>query len=166
MLFPAQQAAAGAAQRRRGGGGGVKEKVQAQQRRKAAEMIAAKDGAATPTSDSSSARTANPAPATHSGAGPAASQGGAGSGGRGGWVHVSDQRNPPDWGRIAYPEDIFGSVEVDGEGKFVGENGGYQEGGAYRICTRDGILGLSTFLRGKVVEALEGLEKSAEGKGR
>ena len=138
----------------------------AQQRRKAAEAIAAKDAASTPTTpSSSSANSSNPAPPTHTGAGPAASQGGAGSGGRGGWVHVSDQRNPPDWGRIAYPEDIFGSVEVDGEGRFVGENGGYQEGGAYRLFTRDGVLGLSPFLRGKVVEVLEGLEKSAKEQG-
>lgn len=27
------------------------------------------------------------------------------------------------------PEDIFGSLEVDGEGKFVGENGNYQPSG-------------------------------------
>jgi hypothetical protein len=62
-----------------------------------------------------------------------------GGGNRGGWVHVSDDRNPPDWGRIAYPEDIFGSVEVDGEGKFVGEHGGYQDSGTYRMVTRDGM---------------------------
>ncbi|MCJ1365634.1 hypothetical protein MMC16_004759 [Acarospora aff. strigata] len=63
------------------------------------------------------------------GAGGASSQGGAGSGGRGGWVHVSDQRNPPDYGRTAWPEDIFGSVEVDGNGNFVGKNGEYQPSG-------------------------------------
>ncbi|TVY81971.1 hypothetical protein LSUE1_G002349, partial [Lachnellula suecica] len=39
------------------------------------------------------------------GAGGASSQGGAGGGGRGGWVHVSDARAPPDYGRIAWPED-------------------------------------------------------------
>ncbi|TVY41130.1 hypothetical protein LOCC1_G005813, partial [Lachnellula occidentalis] len=53
------------------------------------------------------------------GAGGASSQGGAGGGGRGGWVHVSDLRAPPDYGRIAWPEDIFGSLEVDGRGEFV-----------------------------------------------
>jgi hypothetical protein len=25
-----------------------------------------------------------------------------GSGGRGGWIHVSDLRNPPEYGRIAW----------------------------------------------------------------
>lgn len=73
------------------------------------------------------------------GAGGASAQGGMGGGGVGGWVHVSDQRNPPDYGRIAWPEDIFGSVEVDGQGQFVGENGSYQESGTYRICTREGM---------------------------
>ncbi|KAI4134930.1 MAG: hypothetical protein LQ347_001113 [Umbilicaria vellea] len=72
------------------------------------------------------------------GAGGASSQGGAGGGGRGGWVHVSDQRNPPDYGRIAWPEDIFGSLEVDSEGHFVDGNGNYQNSGSYRILTREG----------------------------
>lgn len=29
------------------------------------------------------------------------------------------------------PEDIFGSVEVDGNGNFVGKNGNYQSSGQY-----------------------------------
>lgn len=37
-----------------------------------------------------------------SGAGGASAQGGAGGGGKGGWVHLSDARNPPDFGRIAW----------------------------------------------------------------
>jgi len=55
------------------------------------------------------------------GAGGASSQGGAGGGGRGGHVHLSDGRAPPDYGRIAWPEDIFGSLEVDGKGKWLGK---------------------------------------------
>jgi hypothetical protein len=73
------------------------------------------------------------------GAGGASAQGGAGGAGRGGWVHVSDSRNPPDYGRIAWPEDIFGSVQVDGNGDFVGEGGSYQESGTYRILTTEGM---------------------------
>ncbi|KAL1310575.1 hypothetical protein AAFC00_000854 [Neodothiora populina] len=95
------------------------------------------------------------------GAGGASSQGGAGGAGRGGYIHVSDQRNPPDYGRTAWPEDIFGSLEVDSIGNFVGENGGYQESGTYRIVTREGILGLSSYLRTKLIERLKQLE--AEG---
>ena len=77
---------------------------------------------------------------------------------------MSDQRRPPDWGRIADPEDIFGSLEVDGEGKFVGETGNWQSSGTYRLITPDGILGLSGYLRGKVVEKLKELEKEMDGR--
>ena len=77
------------------------------------------------------------------GAGGASSQGGAGGGGRGGWVHVSDLRAPPDYGRIAWPEDIFGSLEVDGNGEFIkgedGSVGNYMESGTYRVITREGM---------------------------
>ncbi|KAL4811374.1 hypothetical protein BDV18DRAFT_8457 [Aspergillus unguis] len=84
----------------------------------------------------------------------ASGQGGAGSAGRGGWIHISDERRPPEYGRIAWPEDIFGSLEVDGEGQFVGGTGNYQASGTYRIVTRDGILGLSPFLREKLIQKL------------
>ncbi|PMD23630.1 hypothetical protein NA56DRAFT_643716 [Hyaloscypha hepaticicola] len=97
------------------------------------------------------------------GAGGASSQGGAGGGGRGGYLHVSDLRAPPDYGRIAWPEDIFGSLEVDGRGEFVvgegGVKGNWQASGTYRVITREGILGLSDFLRGKLVERLREEEK-------
>ncbi|KAH0538950.1 hypothetical protein FGG08_004465 [Glutinoglossum americanum] len=95
------------------------------------------------------------------GAGGASAQGGAGGGGVGGWVHVSDARNPPDYGRIAWPEDIFGSVEVDGKGNLVDNNGRYQPSGTYRIITREGILGLTPFLLEKLVERLRREEASA-----
>ncbi|OAX76861.1 hypothetical protein ACJ72_08846, partial [Emergomyces africanus] len=49
------------------------------------------------------------------------------------------------------PEDIFGSLEVDGSGNI--ENN-YQPSGTYRIITRHGILGLSPFLREKLKERL------------
>jgi len=87
-------------------------------------------------------------------------QGGAGSR-RGGWIHVSDARRPPEFGRIAWPEDIFGSLEADSNGDFVGRNGNYQSSGTYRIVTRDGILGLSPFLREKLVDELRKQERLA-----
>ncbi|KAL8768175.1 MAG: hypothetical protein Q9203_006358 [Teloschistes exilis] len=89
------------------------------------------------------------------GAGGASSQGGMGSAGRGGHIHVYDYRHPPDFGRIPDPEDIFGSLELDGEGNFVDGHGNYQSSGTYRICTRDGILGLSPFLRQRLIERLQ-----------
>ncbi|KAJ6083887.1 hypothetical protein N7486_010687 [Penicillium sp. IBT 16267x] len=90
--------------------------------------------------------------------GGASGQGGVGSAGRGGWIHISDSRRPPDYGRIAWPEDIFGSLEVDSEGHFVGGDGNYQPSGTYRIVTRDGILGMSPFLRAKLVQRLKELD--------
>lgn len=84
-----------------------------------------------------------------------------GGAGRGGYIHVSDQRQPPDFGRVAWPEDIFGSLEVDGEGRFTDGDGRYQEAGTYRVCTNQGVLGLSPFLRGKLVERLELLDEQA-----
>ena len=87
--------------------------------------------------------------------GGASDQGGMGGGGRGGNIHVSDRRNTPDYGRIAWPEDIFGSLELDGQGDFVDGTGRYQPSGTYRMITRDGVLGLSDYLRGKLVERLK-----------
>ncbi|TEA21943.1 hypothetical protein C8034_v003271 [Colletotrichum sidae] len=86
-----------------------------------------------------------------SGAGGASGQGGAGGGGHGGYVHLSDSRNPPDFGRIAWPEDILGSVEVDQNGDIIGK---LEPSGTYRIITIDGILGLSPFLTNKLIERL------------
>ncbi|KAI4225454.1 MAG: hypothetical protein LQ349_007062 [Xanthoria aureola] len=88
------------------------------------------------------------------GAGGASSQGGTGGGGRGGHIHVYDYRHPPDYGRIPDPEDIFGSLEVDAGGGFVEGHGRYQRSVTYRLCTRDGILGLSPFLKERLVERL------------
>ena len=70
------------------------------------------------------------------GAGGASAQGGAGGGGVGGYVHLSDLRNPPDFGRIAWPEDILGSIEVDGGGNIVGK---FEPSGTYRILTKEGM---------------------------
>jgi hypothetical protein len=72
---------------------------------------------------------------------------------------VGDLRNPPDYGRTNYPEDILGSLEIDGQGKFVDGHGRYQKSGTYRIITMQGMLGLSDYLREKVRERLEVEEK-------
>ncbi|KAH5947233.1 hypothetical protein HBI87_115390 [Parastagonospora nodorum] len=89
------------------------------------------------------------------------SEGSSGAG-HGGWIHVSDTRNPPDYGRIAWPEDIIGSVEVDADGGFTDGNGRWQDSGTYRVITREGILGLTGYMRGKVVEELERIEKEMQ----
>lgn len=74
---------------------------------------------------------------------------------------MSDQRNPPDFGRVAWPEDIFGSLELDGGGNFVDGNGRYQAAGTYRILTHEGMFGLSPYLREKLVERLKELDAQA-----
>ena len=103
--------------------------------------------------------------ASGDGAGGASAQGGMGGAGRGGYIHVSDQRNPPDFGRVAWPEDILGSLELDGEGKFVDGTGRYQQSGTYRIMTNEGMLGLSEYLSGKLVERLGELDAQARKNG-
>ncbi|KAL2129363.1 hypothetical protein VTI74DRAFT_7900 [Chaetomium olivicolor] len=95
---------------------------------------------------------------TGTGAGGASAEGGAGGAGVGGWVHLSDARNPPDYGRIAWPEDILGSVEVNGRGEILGN---FQASGTYRIVTNEGILGLSPFLQEKLIARLQEEEKKA-----
>jgi hypothetical protein len=87
--------------------------------------------------------------------GGSSSQGGAGGGNRGGFVRVSDERHMPDYGRIAEPEDIFGSLEVDGQGNFVDVHGNYQESGTYRMVTNEGVFRLGTYLREKLVDRLK-----------
>lgn len=74
--------------------------------------------------------------AAGSGAGGASAQGGAGGAGRGGFVHLSDRRNPPDFGRIAWPEDILASVEVDDQGNVAGK---CTPSGTYRVLTNEGM---------------------------
>lgn len=97
---------------------------------------------------------------TNTGSAGASDQGGHGSGGQGGWIHVSDNRRPPDFGRIADPEDIFGSLEVEADGSFTDGTGRYQTSGTYRIATRDGVLQLPDFLRQRLVDRLK-LEEAA-----
>ncbi|KAI0394073.1 hypothetical protein F5Y17DRAFT_429340 [Xylariaceae sp. FL0594] len=92
------------------------------------------------------------------GASGASGQGGAGGADVGGHVHLSDLRNPPDFGRIAFPEDILGSIEVDKDGQIVGQ---FEPSGTYRIITNEGILGLTHFLRDKLVQKLAEEEQKA-----
>lgn len=74
-----------------------------------------------------------------------------------GFIHLSDLRAPPDYGRIAYPEDIFGSLEVTAEGEVIADS--FTPSGSYRVLTRDGMLGLTEFLRGCVVRRLGEMER-------
>ena len=66
-----------------------------------AQAFASPGGAIFGAGGASSSRTAR-RKQNETGAGGASAQGGAGGAGIGGWVHLSDQRNPPDFGRIAW----------------------------------------------------------------
>lgn len=75
----------------------------------------------------------------------------------GGWHHLIDRRTSYYGGmRIPEPQDILGSVEVDGEGK-VGK--GFMACESYRMVTNDGVVGLTEYLEGKLVERLREMEK-------
>ncbi|CAO3663996.1 unnamed protein product [Umbelopsis vinacea] len=57
-----------------------------------------------------------------------------------GWLHIADERNPPPWGRIPLPEDIFGSVLLS---KGVIQPQTYQRMPSHRFVTSNGLFKLS-----------------------
>ncbi|KAI8390996.1 uncharacterized protein BYT42DRAFT_178118 [Radiomyces spectabilis] len=66
-----------------------------------------------------------------------------------GWLHIGDERNPPPWGRIPFPEDIIGTVLVkDGEI----QPGTYQAMPTHRIVSPNGVFQLSEPLARCVIE--------------
>ncbi|KAI9478151.1 MAG: hypothetical protein EXX96DRAFT_569750 [Benjaminiella poitrasii] len=67
-----------------------------------------------------------------------------------GWLHINDERNPPAWGRISFPEDIIGSVELSA-GKI--KEGTYQAMPAHRIVSNKGLFQLSEPLMNYIVHA-------------
>ncbi|KAH8550120.1 hypothetical protein BGW37DRAFT_500223 [Umbelopsis sp. PMI_123] len=58
-----------------------------------------------------------------------------------GWLHVADERNPPPWGRIPLPEDIFGSVLLS---KGSIQPNTYQRMPSHRFVTSNGLFQLSS----------------------
>ncbi|KAG9293183.1 hypothetical protein G9A89_010520 [Geosiphon pyriformis] len=74
---------------------------------------------------------------------------------REGWLHVTDAREPVPWGRIPFPENIFGVVKVT-RGKIV--PGTYQPMPTHRIVNASGIFVLSDPLQRKLIERLNQLD--------
>nr|CAG8575197.1 9297_t:CDS:2 [Entrophospora candida] len=68
-----------------------------------------------------------------------------------GWHHISDLRDPSPWGRIPFPEDIIGMVEVR-DGKIISET--YQPMPTHRIITTKGLFVLSEPFHRKLIEKL------------
>ncbi|CAI2174382.1 12194_t:CDS:2 [Funneliformis geosporum] len=71
-----------------------------------------------------------------------------------GWLHVADARDPAPWGRIPYPEDIFGMIQVI-DGKIV--HGSYQPMPTHRIVTAKGLFVLNDPLQEKLLEKMKKL---------
>ncbi|KIJ47496.1 hypothetical protein M422DRAFT_163965 [Sphaerobolus stellatus SS14] len=72
-----------------------------------------------------------------------------------GWMHINDDRNLPELGRISSPDDIIGSVRVE-DGVIL--PGTYNPMPTYRICTTDGLTTLSKGLEDRLVARLRELE--------
>lgn len=64
---------------------------------------------------------------------------------------IIDARDPAVWGRIPYPEDIFGMVQVK-DGQII--QGTYQPMPTHRIITTKGLFVLSDPLQKKLLEKL------------
>lgn len=75
-----------------------------------------------------------------------------------GHLHIADEKNPPPYGRIPYPEDIVGSIRIE-HGKLI--KGTFQAmKEAYRPVSGNGVVKLSEYLEWKMLALL----KSEEGK--
>lgn len=72
-------------------------------------------------------------------------------------MHINDERNPPAWGRISFPEDIIGSVQLD-KGTIV--PGTYQPMPTHRMVTNDGLFQLSEPLAKCIKKASKELTSS------
>ncbi|KAI8579073.1 hypothetical protein K450DRAFT_243723 [Umbelopsis ramanniana AG] len=77
-----------------------------------------------------------------------------------GWLHVADERNPPPWGRIPLPEDIFGSVLLS---KGIIQPNTYQRMPSHRFVTSNGLFQLSppmqSILRSTLLEEIKQSKK-------
>lgn len=74
------------------------------------------------------------------------------------WLHIADERNPPPWGRIPLPEDIFGSVLLE---KGVIQPNTYERMPSHRFVTSNGLFKLSDPMQRILVSTLlEEIQKS------
>lgn len=73
-----------------------------------------------------------------------------------GHLHIADEKNPPPYGRIPYPEDIIGTIRIE-HGKLVkGTFTPMRE--AYRPVSGEGVVKLSEYLEGKMLTMLKSEE--------
>lgn len=76
-----------------------------------------------------------------------------------GHIHVADEKNPPPYGRIPYPEDIIGTIRIE-HGKLIqGSFTPMKE--AYRIVSANGLVRLSEYLEDRLVRRLREIENQS-----
>lgn len=75
-----------------------------------------------------------------------------------GHLHIADEKNPPDYGRIPYPEDIIGTVRIEHGQVVPGSFVAMKE--AFRPASIHGIVKLPAYLEGKLLSLLKAEEKS------
>ena len=70
-----------------------------------------------------------------------------------GHIHVADEKNPPPYGRIPYPEDIIGTLRIE-HGTLIKESFVPMRE-AYRPISTNGIVKLSEYLESRLLTALK-----------
>jgi len=68
-----------------------------------------------------------------------------------GWMNINDARNVPALGRVGDPDDLLGSVLIEG-GNILADT--YQPMPSYRLCTADGIITLTEGLHATLLAHL------------
>lgn len=71
-----------------------------------------------------------------------------------GHLHIADEKNPPPFGRIPYPEDIIGTLRIE-HGKLVKDSFKPMRE-AYRPISGNGFVKLSAYLEQKLLNQLRG----------
>lgn len=70
-----------------------------------------------------------------------------------GHIHIADEKNPPPFGRIPYPEDIIGTMRIEHGALVKGSFVPMRE--AYRPVSGNGIVKVSEFLENKLIRSLK-----------
>lgn len=73
-----------------------------------------------------------------------------------GHLHIADEKNPPPYGRIPYPEDIIGTCRIE-HGQLV-KNTFTPMREAYRPVSSNGVVKLSEFLEKRMISMLKSEE--------
>lgn len=73
-----------------------------------------------------------------------------------GHLHIADEKNPPPYGRIPYPEDIIGTCRIE-HGRLIKDTFTPMRE-AYRPVSSNGVVKLSEFLEKRMISLLKSEE--------